>query len=376
MVDLGLPDPVAQGLWIDPGRSPTRFNAPDLVSGSRRRSTAILIARSRASSGYFLGAATTLILPWNESLHQTRHGTVDHIQGLVPLFDDPPEGFKAQEVWFNGLRHLPRDLLGYKDADLLADALQRQPATAWNKTWTASPNGAVVIPDTGQLPVRSIAGMEITLLSPDLATLTALVDEWPQAVLDAGLARQEPPDIRDDLLGKKPRDPGIGLRDLARLNDDEWDTSVRNRSSIAFLARFDQRTVLFGADAHADVLATALLRVNQGEPVPVDVCKVPHHGSRQNVKPDLLNLIDCNRWLISTSGDYHQHPDRRALARILAREPTQHLVFNYNSAQNVEYGTYATTAAFHNIVSYPLDGATGIRVQVTPTFAVKPWATN
>src|SRR5690606_430165 len=30
---------------------------------------------SRSSSGYFLGAAMTLILPWNESLHQTRGAT-------------------------------------------------------------------------------------------------------------------------------------------------------------------------------------------------------------------------------------------------------------------------------------------------------------
>ncbi|GAA2152585.1 hypothetical protein GCM10009826_11000 [Humibacillus xanthopallidus] len=46
------------------------------MSGSRRRSTANLIARSRSSSGYFLGAGKTLILPWNESLHQTRNGTL------------------------------------------------------------------------------------------------------------------------------------------------------------------------------------------------------------------------------------------------------------------------------------------------------------
>ena len=50
--------------------------------GSRRRSTAILIARSRSSSGYFLGAAMTLILSWNESLHQTRHGTVRTSEGI------------------------------------------------------------------------------------------------------------------------------------------------------------------------------------------------------------------------------------------------------------------------------------------------------
>lgn len=58
-----------------PSCSATRAIAPCFVAGSARSSTAIRVARSRNSSGYFLGAATTLILPWNESLHQTRHAT-------------------------------------------------------------------------------------------------------------------------------------------------------------------------------------------------------------------------------------------------------------------------------------------------------------
>src|SRR5918998_1475053 len=58
-----------------PSCAPICFNAPVLVAGSRRASTAIRVARSRSSSGYFLGAAMTLILTWIESLHQTRYGT-------------------------------------------------------------------------------------------------------------------------------------------------------------------------------------------------------------------------------------------------------------------------------------------------------------
>ncbi len=48
-----------------------------LLGGSARsrKPTGIRIARSRSSSGYFLGAAMTLILAWLESLYQTRHET-------------------------------------------------------------------------------------------------------------------------------------------------------------------------------------------------------------------------------------------------------------------------------------------------------------
>src|SRR3954451_10859174 len=64
-----------------PSCCPIRFNAPVRVAGSRRASTAIRVARSRSSSGYFLGAAMTLILTWIESLHQTQRGT----SGIGPL---------------------------------------------------------------------------------------------------------------------------------------------------------------------------------------------------------------------------------------------------------------------------------------------------
>jgi len=74
-VDLSLADPTRNVSGLIPSCSPTRCNAPGRVTGSRRASTAIRTARSRSSSGYFLGAAMTLILSGIESLHQTRHET-------------------------------------------------------------------------------------------------------------------------------------------------------------------------------------------------------------------------------------------------------------------------------------------------------------
>src|SRR3954469_18195521 len=76
--------PASISAWVTQLRSvsglipsclPIRASAPRRVAGSRRASTAIRVARSRSSSGYFLGAAMTLILTWIESLHQTRGGT-------------------------------------------------------------------------------------------------------------------------------------------------------------------------------------------------------------------------------------------------------------------------------------------------------------
>ena len=70
-VDLGLTTQLRNVTGCMPSCSATRAIAPGFVAGSARSSTAIRVARSRSSSGYFLGGAMTLILH-GLSFHQTR----------------------------------------------------------------------------------------------------------------------------------------------------------------------------------------------------------------------------------------------------------------------------------------------------------------
>lgn len=61
-IDLSLPDPAAPCLWM---HAELLSNSHDRAELRRRTSTKLhrlRVARSRSSSGYFLGAATTLIL--------------------------------------------------------------------------------------------------------------------------------------------------------------------------------------------------------------------------------------------------------------------------------------------------------------------------
>jgi hypothetical protein len=293
----------------------------------------------------------------------------DHINGLVPLFRAPPRGFAAREVWFNSLCNLPdSDLLGYQKADQLAAVLSKGWPQAWNASWSDSPRKAVVIPDPPEpLPVRNIAGLKITLLSPTTTQLRSLTQEWPAAVRAAKLAEeqaQEPPSAPSDKLGRVIRDVGTPLEELATMSDDEWDKSRPNGSSIAFLASYEGRVLLLAADAHADVLAGTLRRVHGGQAVRADACTLPHHGSRANVKADLLTLIDCSTWLISTNGNLHGHPDRRAIGRILRKGTNQVLVFNYLSASTREYGLYSTVSRFDCTAHHPAEHHPGMAVDI------------
>jgi hypothetical protein len=63
----------------------------------------------------------------------------------------------------------------------------------------------------------------------------------------------------------------------------------------------------------------------------LDLMQVPHHGSRGNLSKELLELVDCQRFLMSTDGSSFGHPHDETIARVLrfGGSHRKWLVFNY-----------------------------------------------
>lgn len=261
------------------------------------------------------------------------HLDADHIGGLIPLFRDPPTGFTAHDVWFNGDRQLLGDVLSLDQADSLSRLLRDH---SWNRRFEGA---AVAVPMSGDLPRADLPGLRLTLLSPTRQTLRRLSRVWTRAVEEAERQRHAPePPVMPDVL--RDGDAGTAWEQLSSCPYTA-DPSLPNKSSIAFLAEHeDGARVLFGADAHAETLRAGLCRLDDtpwGRPYRVDLCKVPHHGSSHNLSPQLLARLDCRHWLFSTNGDRFGHPDRRAVARIADRYEHPVLWFNYLSTSTAEY---------------------------------------
>ena len=64
-----------------------------------------------------------------------------------------------------------------------------------------------------------------------------------------------------------------------------------------------------------------------------------HHGSRGNITAALLDLFDCDTFLVSTNGDKFNHPDRETIdliaSRARGRRPT--IWFNYDGPSTTMY---------------------------------------
>ena len=71
-------------------------------------------------------------------------------------------------------------------------------------------------------------------------------------------------------------------------------------------------------DAFAADVRDGLKALQKKGPVAIDLVKVPHHGSQQNVTRGLVEAIDCPLWLFSSDGTTHKHPDAEAVAQGVA----------------------------------------------------------
>jgi hypothetical protein len=264
------------------------------------------------------------------------HIDSDHIAGTLELMEGRNIDFHAREVWFNGYRHLPDeapDTLGPVQGERLTDAILKR-RLPWN---AAFGKAAVVAPATDKPPEIELEdGLTLTVLSPTSEDLARLKPIWEEEVTKAGLDPERPlgePTPTDEgftLLGGGPPD----IEELAHQPFVE-DTAPANASSIALFLEYQGRRLLLSGDAHPSVLKSALERVSPGRKLKLDACKLPHHGSKANVSPELLQALDCKTYLFSTNGAYFQHPDQEAVARVIRwGGPDVELVFNYRTKYN------------------------------------------
>jgi beta-lactamase superfamily II metal-dependent hydrolase len=277
------------------------------------------------------------------------HIDLDHIEGLLSLLNaaDPPS---IGGIWFNDYPQLrtaaakkplptarPRsanrarlNVLGVAQAKLVGEAIARN---KWPLNAEFS-GGPVMVEAAGKLPTIDLpSGAVLTLLGPPRAKLAAFEPEWKKEL--AKLQRK-----RTETLGKRARPvPGeVSVEQIALL-EDEPDKGKPNGTSITFMLEYNERRALFLADAHPDDAAESIARLRvDGRRLPFDLVKVSHHGSARNSTSQLIDALESPRWLISSNGSHHRHPDPEAISRIiLAPAANKELIFNYRSNFNVAW---------------------------------------
>ncbi len=297
------------------------------------------------------------------------HVDYDHIRGIIELALDEGLPFKARDVWFNGFRHIPDkppNVLAGKHGEQLTDLLVRN-GISWNAQGFDAE--AVVVPSAGDLPrVELDGGLRLTLLSPTFSLLADLRKDWEESCDDINITPEELEEARaagrfETLSGARPATAAVsGRPDVERLLREEFveDNSAANGSSIAFLLEYHSQRILLAGDAHPSALVETIGRLGDGKLV-IDACKLPHHGSRGSVSPELIKRLDCNSYIFSSNGDQFRHPHPEAVARVIRYGGAcPGLFFNYRTEETEIWDDDALRDAYGYRTVYPDNDEGGI----------------
>lgn len=155
-----------------------------------------------------------------------------------------------------------------------------------------------------------IGDLKVTIVGPTAAHLTELRDEWNEWLRSTeGKARLKK--IRDaarreeERLGASEFDT---LMDSLRLEAESFgdpdEVTTPNLASLTLLVEDDQTSLLLTGDARGDQIVDGLRaagRLTNGT-FEVDVLKVPHHGSENNIESDFVETVIARDYVFCGNG--------------------------------------------------------------------------
>ncbi|MES2560406.1 MAG: MBL fold metallo-hydrolase [Bacteroidota bacterium] len=252
------------------------------------------------------------------------HVDDDHIGGVLKWFEKDKEAHKIiGQVWFNSGRliseyfdeqEIAENLLEIPDESTLTSigqGVKFEDYIEENGIWDRS----IVV----ALEYFEYLGIKFKILSPSTDKLKLLLGKW----------EKEEPESLDTSADKN--DYELSLREHIAKDKFKEDPAVHNGSSIAFIMTFEKKNFVFLADAHPTVVLNSLkaLGYSKDKPLKAELVKISHHGSKANNSVEMLELIKTNKYVISTNGDKHAHPNKQFLARLASVNGNCAVYFNY-----------------------------------------------
>ena len=295
----------------------------------------------------------------------------DHIEGIIRLLNEngyakDPSIIHIGEIWFNGVRKIPRTLspsaqipcsekgilntmaannqirdtenngtseVSYAQGYSLSELIIKNGYT-WNKSFK---NGPVIKENDARIRIGSIV---ISVINPTTSVLEKLYKKWVEELkrwcLDVA--------INDDIIFDKAfegyyldeletetqlhtissNEKCINWENEANKDDESLDSSITNRSSIVILIEYKGKTFLFPGDYPIRSLFGEL-------PDCIDVVKLPHHGSGRNIDKNFIRNKAVSYYLLSTDGRKYKHPSFSIIGNIILHSKHEaELIKNYN----------------------------------------------
>jgi len=110
-----------------------------------------------------------------------------------------------------------------------------------------------------------------------------------------------------------------------------------NASSIAFILNYFQSRILFLGDSHPVVVTDYLRKLgyDENQKISFDYVKLSHHGSITSISLELISILQCSNFIVSTIGgrSNNKHPSKETLCKLamhVDRGLDEYITFIFN----------------------------------------------
>lgn len=252
------------------------------------------------------------------------HVDYDHIEGIIRIFEDSLLDKSIIEcVWFNSGETLKQYFNIANKADVsipIENTISAKQSISQGITLEKQlKNCGCWYDELIYAPkiIENIPGVTFTILSPDINGLSLLSRKWEfEKEKSTKMSFQTDYDSNIDELLKN-----VFLEDR----------SIPNRSSIAFLLEYGSSKLLLLSDSWPSVIVNTLenLGYSKNNKLNVNVVKVSHHGSKKNTNEELLDIINCSNYIISSDASSHGLPNKECIAKIINSNQNVTIYSNY-----------------------------------------------
>jgi beta-lactamase superfamily II metal-dependent hydrolase len=242
------------------------------------------------------------------------HPDGDHASGLTVVVDQLKVGkLLMHQPWEHAAE--VRDM--FKDGRLTVAGLEKkleEALQAASDLEAAAKKRGVEIVE----PFQGLSGCGLTVLGPARGYYESLIPyfrQTPTAKADASQALWE---ILAKAAGAAKEKVTTWVDETFDIEtlEDSGETSAENNSSVILLADVDGKKLLFTADAGIEALTRAadFAQSSGIDLASLTFVQVPHHGSRHNVGPTILNRIKGKIAYISAAKKSEpKHPSKKVI---------------------------------------------------------------
>lgn len=242
------------------------------------------------------------------------HIDSDHIDGILRLLSQKDFDFSIiEEMWFDFGNDLS-DVLIINDGDNKGSLYDNTVEISWKqgialeeKIHLEEIRRRIVT----KLEKFSVGDASLTILSPSKEVLKKLSEQDKEQKI-----------VTTEIAYSNDYQKGI-----VELNQKEQErkVSLTNKSSIAFLFEVEKLKILFLGDADAEEIVKSLteLGYSKNNKLKIDFCKIAHYASRHNTSNELIQILECSNYIISTQQTTYGRPSKECLSRIICNSENE-----------------------------------------------------